>query len=111
MQTRVTTRCLLTTFAAFNLESALLCSSGLVNGLPVPQDRLVCLFAITPDTPANPVATAVRQQMDQSCTLPSAEEGSPPRIVLGSLDLTIGVLLREKAASGGMPEFYLAKLH
>lgn len=50
--------------------------------------RLVCFFAsICEDTE---VAQAMRQQMDLSCKLPRGD--GPARVVLGSLDLSIGAL-------------------
>lgn len=57
------------------------------------QGSSVCFYAYIRDEPGDAVAASVRQDMDLSSMLP-ADSNSPeesPSIVIGSLDLTIGL--------------------
>jgi len=78
-----------------------LCNSGLDTGLsqgvksermtcPI-QAKLVCFVATTEDLPENSLAAAMRQHTDLSCMLP-ADGSQAGRIVVGSLDLTVGTI-------------------
>lgn len=60
---------------------------------PVQEIKVTCLVACLDDAADDPLAAAVRQNMDLSCKIPAGVASSQPQLVVATLDINKGAIL------------------